>query len=57
MDCQEAEIGTFKGLIIKPRHMGLVSMAITAANSIEIFQSKIVSMSGVCWAFQESQII
>ena len=48
MDCQEAEIGTFKGFIIKPRHMGLVSMAITAAKSIEIFQPKIVAMSGIC---------
>lgn len=48
MDCQEAEIGSLKGLIIKPRHMGLVNMAITAAKSIEIFQPKIVAMSGIC---------
>ncbi len=48
MDCQEIEIGVSKGLIIKPRHMGLVNMAIAVSKSIEIFQPKIVAMSGIC---------
>lgn len=48
MDCQQAKIGALNGLIIKPRHMELKSMALTAAKSIEIFQPKIVAMSGIC---------
>jgi nucleoside phosphorylase/CheY-like chemotaxis protein len=48
MDCQEACIGNSVGFIIKPRSMGLVYMAIVASKAIELFQPKIVSMSGIC---------
>lgn len=48
LDCQEATIGLFSGLIIKPLRMGLVNMAIIATKAIELFQPKIVTMSGIC---------
>lgn len=48
LDCQEASINSHSGLIIKPLRMGLVNMAIVAAKAIELFQPKIVAMSGIC---------
>ena len=48
MDCLEASIDRFHGLIIKPQRMGLVNMAIIATKAIELFQPKIVAMSGIC---------
>ncbi|MGB0937981.1 MAG: response regulator [Colwellia sp.] len=48
MDCQEIQIGDKHGLIIKPNEMGLVSMAIVSSKAIELFQPKIVAMSGIC---------
>lgn len=48
MDCQEVTIDSSKGLIIKPRAMGLVNMAIVTSKAIELFQPKIVAMSGIC---------
>lgn len=48
MDCQDIEIGNMKGLCIKPTQMGLVHMAIVASKAIELFQPKIVAMSGIC---------
>lgn len=48
MDCQEASIDQHKGFIVKPRAMGLVNMAIVSTKAIELFQPKIVAMSGIC---------
>lgn len=48
MDCQEISIDGQSGFIIKPRAMGLVNMAILASKAIELFQPKIVAMSGIC---------
>lgn len=48
MNCLEISIGDKNGFIIKPHNMGLVNMAITSAKAIELFQPKIVSMSGIC---------
>jgi nucleoside phosphorylase/CheY-like chemotaxis protein len=48
IDCQELNIGDMRGLCISPNRMGLVNMAITASKSIELFQPKIVAMSGIC---------
>lgn len=48
LNCQEISIDKFNGLCIIPSNMGLVNMAITATKSIEIFQPKIVAMSGIC---------
>ncbi|TOF93204.1 hypothetical protein CGJ11_24035, partial [Vibrio parahaemolyticus] len=48
LDCLEITIGSSHGFIIKPHSMGLVNMAITASKAIELFQPKIVAMSGIC---------
>ena len=48
MNCLEITIGGKHGFIIKPHNMGLVNMAIIASKAIELFQPKIVSMSGIC---------
>jgi len=48
LDCLEVSIEDHKGLCILPARMGLVNMAITAAKAIELFQPKIVAMSGIC---------
>lgn len=48
LDCTEIKIGDANGFIIKPSNMGLVNMAIVASKSIELFQPKIVAMSGIC---------
>ncbi|ESJ04658.1 hypothetical protein B551_0217500 [Cupriavidus sp. HPC(L)] len=41
-------IGDFRGMCVKPQHMGLVNMAIAATKAIELFKPKIVAMSGIC---------
>lgn len=48
MNCLEITIDGKHGFIIKPHNMGLVNMAIIASKAIELFQPKIVSMSGIC---------
>ncbi|MCS0003193.1 hypothetical protein NB620_23295 [Vibrio alginolyticus] len=48
LDCQEIKIGDHYGFIVKPSEMGLVSMAIASSKAIELFQPKIVAMSGIC---------
>lgn len=48
LNCQELVIDGYKGYCITPQRMGLVNMAITVAKSIEIFQPKMVAMSGIC---------
>lgn len=48
MDCQNLKIDGYSGLCIVPSNMGLVNMAITATKAIEMFQPKIVAMSGIC---------
>ncbi|AJR07189.1 hypothetical protein C9J03_04915 [Photobacterium gaetbulicola] len=48
MDCTDISIGNFNGFIVKPHNMGLVNMAIIASKAIELFQPKIVTMSGIC---------
>jgi len=52
LNCQDMQIGGFKGLCITPSKMGLVNMAIAASKAIENFQPKIVSMSGICAGVQ-----
>lgn len=52
LDCLDAKIGEYAGVIIKPRRMGLVNMAIIASKAIELFQPKIVAMSGICAGFE-----
>ncbi len=52
MNCQEVEIDGSKGFIITPRGMGLVNMAIISSKAIELFQPKIVAMSGICAGVQ-----
>ncbi|WP_083492645.1 response regulator [Cupriavidus sp. HPC(L)] len=48
LNCQEMTIGDFRGMCVKPQHMGLVNMAIAATKAIELFKPKIVAMSGIC---------
>lgn len=48
LNCKEITINGKKGLCIKPSNMGLVSMAITATRSIEMFEPEFVGMSGIC---------
>lgn len=48
LDCQRINIGSLKGLCIKPLRMGLVNMAITATRAIELFKPQFVGMSGIC---------
>ncbi|EKN3392564.1 hypothetical protein ACHZG5_001518 [Yersinia enterocolitica] len=48
MNCQEIKIENSSGFIITPRGMGLVNMAIVSSKAIELFQPKIVAMSGIC---------
>lgn len=48
MDCTEVKIDNQNGFIIKPQGMGLVNMAIISSKAIEVFQPKIVAMSGIC---------
>jgi nucleoside phosphorylase len=48
LNCQEIAVGEYKGFCITPQRMGLVNMAITAAKAIEVFQPKMVAMSGIC---------
>lgn len=48
LNCQEITIGSAKGFCITPQRMGLVNMAITVSKAIELFNPKIVAMSGIC---------
>jgi nucleoside phosphorylase len=48
LNCQELIIDGYKGFCITPQRMGLVNMAITVAKAIEVFQPKMVAMSGIC---------
>lgn len=48
INSQEIRVGKHRGLCLIPGKMGLVSMAIMAAKAIELFQPKIVAMSGIC---------
>ncbi|MEZ2829395.1 hypothetical protein [Serratia liquefaciens] len=48
MNCMEISIDGKNGFIVKPHGMGLVNMAIVASKAIELFQPKIVAMSGIC---------
>lgn len=52
LNCQEITIGNSKGLCIVPPRPGLVNMAIVSTKAIELFQPKIVSMSGICAGVQ-----
>ena len=52
MNCQEIAVGKAKGLCIVPPRPGLVSMAIVSAKAIELFQPKLVAMSGICAGVQ-----
>lgn len=52
MNCQEITIDGASGFIITPRGMGLVNMAIITSKAIELFQPKIVAMSGICAGVQ-----
>lgn len=48
MDCQEVLLDGYRGLIIRPKAMGLVNMAIAVSRAIERFEPKIIAMSGIC---------
>lgn len=48
LDCQSVTIGNHCGFCIVSKRAGLVNMAILSAKAIEIFQPKIVAMSGIC---------
>lgn len=54
LDCQEIIVGDKKGLIIKPYKMGLISMAITSARAIELFEPEFVGMSGICAGYKDN---
>ncbi|WP_054634353.1 phosphorylase family protein [Pantoea stewartii] len=45
---RSVSIDGYKGLCLLPARMGLVNMAITSSKAIELFQPKIVAMSGIC---------
>lgn len=47
------EIGKHKGLIIIPKRMGVIDMAVVSAKAIDYFQPKIVAMSGICAGFED----
>jgi nucleoside phosphorylase len=53
LNCQEISIGDLKGLCIVPPRVGPVNTAISVAKSIDYFQPKIVTMSGICAGFGE----
>lgn len=48
LDCEEMQIGVYRGVCVKPTRMGLVNMAIAATKAIELFRPVVVAMSGIC---------
>ncbi|HIF9529887.1 TPA: nucleoside phosphorylase [Photobacterium damselae] len=48
LSCQDITIEGHKGLIIVPPRMGLVNTSIVSARAIDLFEPKIICMSGIC---------
>ncbi|HCN5031266.1 TPA: nucleoside phosphorylase [Escherichia coli] len=48
LSCQDMMIEGHKGLIIVPPRMGLVNTSIVSARAIDLFEPKIICMSGIC---------
>lgn len=48
LSCREIQINHKNGVIVVPPRMGLVNAAIASARSIDLFEPKIICMSGIC---------
>jgi len=48
ISCREISIGDGAGLIVMPPRMGLVNSAILCSRAIDIFNPRIICMSGIC---------
>ncbi|MEH6501032.1 MAG: nucleoside phosphorylase [Pseudoalteromonas distincta] len=51
-DCRELNISGAQGVVITLPRMGLVNCAITSSRAIDLFQPKIICMSGICAGFK-----
>ncbi|EKF9409549.1 nucleoside phosphorylase [Vibrio cholerae] len=48
LSCNEITIGNSTGLIIVPPRMGLVNASIVSARAIDLFEPRVICMSGIC---------
>lgn len=48
LTCRSIKIGGKEGVIIVPPRMGLVNAAITCSRAIDIFNPRLICMSGIC---------
>nr|MBF4290891.1 nucleoside phosphorylase [Vibrio anguillarum] len=48
LNCQDIMIDGHSGIIIVPPRMGLVNTSIVSARAIDLFEPKIICMSGIC---------
>ena len=48
LDCRTIKINDMNGVIVLLRNMGLVQSAISTTKAIEMFEPKLVTMSGIC---------
>lgn len=46
--CREAQIGGYRGAIVRTGRMGLVAAAVVASMAIERFAPRLICMSGIC---------
>jgi len=54
LSCKTLTLGDFKGIIVVPTRMGLVSSAIACTKVIERFRPKLIAMSGICAGFENT---
>ena len=54
LSCKALTLDGFKGIIIVPTRMGLVSSAIASTKAIERFRPKLIAMSGICAGFDDT---
>lgn len=48
LSCNKITIDDFTGLVIVPPRMGLVNASIVSARAIDIFEPRVICMSGIC---------
>jgi adenosylhomocysteine nucleosidase len=53
LNCRSLEIGELKGVCVLQPRMGLVDAAAISAQALEIFNPKIICMSGICAGFAD----
>ncbi|TKF78415.1 5'-methylthioadenosine/S-adenosylhomocysteine nucleosidase [Vibrio kanaloae] len=57
LSCREIHIGANKGVIVVPPRMGLLNAAIVSARSLDIFEPRIICMSGICAGIEDKAAI